>query len=324
MRNSSWIGSDGTAYVTRVVPVPTTISLEAQKELAKVILDAPLAITMEESRGGTDAWQAGAGEVSKGLYPAKVEAGGVAGVPVRFVTPFTIAEDKQERVLINLHGGGFNSDAGSLTETIPIAHLTGIKVVAVLYRLAPEHPFPAGLEDAVTVYQELLTTYEPSHIGVYGTSAGAILTAEMTVKLKQLGLPLPAVTGIFSGIGDFSQIGDSFAMYALNGLSGYLEVPGSKLRDTQYTGTTNPKDPVLSPIYADLTGFPPTLFVTSGRDFLVSGTTTLHRAYLRAGVDAHLVEFEALPHAFWNNAELPESKEAYQIMAKFLERHLGR
>jgi len=81
---------------------------------------------------------------------------------------------------------------------------------------------------------------------------------------------------------------------------------------------------VLSPVYADLSGFPPTLFITSGRDLLLSGTTILHRAYLRAGVDAQLVVFEALPHAFWNNPDLPESKEADQLMAAFLAKHLGK
>jgi monoterpene epsilon-lactone hydrolase len=81
---------------------------------------------------------------------------------------------------------------------------------------------------------------------------------------------------------------------------------------------------VLSPVYADLKGFPPTLFITSTRDLLLSGTTILHRAFLRAGADAQLVVFEALPHAFWNDAHLPESKEAYGIMAGFFDKNLGR
>jgi acetyl esterase/lipase len=252
-----------------------------------------------------------------------VSADTIAGVPVRIVTPLTIAPEKRDRVLINLHGGGFNSDSGSLTETIPIANLTGTKVVAVLYRLAPEHPFPAGLEDAIAVYKELLKTYKPGHIAIYGTSAGAILTAEVTAKLKQLHMPLPGATGIFSGMGDFSQGGDSNAIFALNGFSGHLDPPrpGAHQIDS-YIASTDPKDPVLSPLYADLSGFPPTLFITSGRDLLLSGTTILHRAYLRAGVDAQLVVFEALPHAFWNNPALPESKEADRIMAKFLLAHI--
>ena len=130
---------------------------------------------------------------------------------------------------------------------------------------------------------------------------------------------------MFSGTGDLSQGGDSTAMYALDGLSGHLDPPQHDLKDLgPYVGTTNPRDPILSPLYSDLTGFPPTLFITSTRDLLLSGTTILHRAYLRAGVDAQLVVFEALPHAFWNNPELPESKEADGLMAKFFDTHLGK
>jgi acetyl esterase/lipase len=321
--DSSKIAPDGTAYVTRVVPVPTTISPEAQKMLARVVSDSAVPQTLEQRRTGTDKWQARAGEASKKLYPANVASDTIAGVPVRVVTPLSIPPEKRDRVLINLHGGGFNSDSGSLTESIPIANLTGTKVIAVLYRLAPEHPFPAAVDDAVAVYKELLKTYKPEHIGIYGTSAGATLTAEVTVKLKQLKLPLPGATGIFSGMGDFSRDGDSIAIYALNGFSGHLDPPKREVHDGEYSGSTDPKDPVLSPVYADLAGFPPTLFITSGRDLLLSGTTILHLAYLRAGVDAELVVFEALPHAFWNNPALPESKEADKIMAAFFDKHLG-
>jgi acetyl esterase/lipase len=293
--------------------------------LSRVVSDAPVPQTLEQRREGTDKWQASAGEASIKIYPAKVAESTIAGIPVRIVTPLSTAAAKQDRVLINLHGGGFNSDSGSLTETVPIANLTGTKVVAVLYSLAPEHPFPAGLDDAIAVYKELLKTYRPSHIGIYGTSAGAILTAEVTVKLRQLKLPLPAATGIFSGMGDFSRSGDSTAIYALNGFSGHLDTPEPPAEQSKaYTGSTDLKDPVLSPMYADLTGFPPTLFITSGRDMLLSGTTILHRTYLRAGVDARLVVFEALPHAFWNNPSLPESKEDDHIMAAFLNSQLGR
>jgi acetyl esterase/lipase len=293
--------------------------------LARVVSDADVPQTLAQRRAGTDKWQAGAGEASKKLYPAHVAADTIAGVPVRVVTPLSIAPDKRDRVLINLHGGGFNSDSGSLTETIPIANLTGVKVIAVLYRLAPEHPFPASLDDAVAVYKELLKTYRPDHIGIYGTSAGAILTAEVTAKLKQLKLPMPAATGIFSGMGDFSRTGDSIALFALNGFSGHLDPPKPDSHDAgPYAGSTDLKDPVLSPIYGDLTGFPPTLFITSGRDLLLSGTTLLHRAYLGAGVDAQLVVFEALPHAFWNNPGLPESKEADRIMAGFFSKYLAQ
>jgi acetyl esterase/lipase len=240
------------------------------------------------------------------------------------VTPLSVPAGKQQMVLINIHGGGFNSDSGSLTESIPVAHLAQVKVVAVLYRLAPEHPYPAGRDDVIAVYKELLKTYQPKNIGIYGTSAGAILTGEVAVRLKQLGLPQPAVLGIFSGKGDFSRTGDSLAMYALNGLSGHLDPPNPAVHDSEYVGGTDPQDPALSPVFADLSGLPPTLFVTSGRDILLSGTSILQRKFMAAGVDTQMVLFEALPHAFWNNMSLPESKEMHEISARFFVEHLGK
>jgi acetyl esterase/lipase len=257
------------------------------------------------------------------ICPNQLVEDKIAGVPVRIVTPEGMPESNRDKVLMNLHGGGFDSDSGSYTETIPIAGYSKIKVVAVVYRLAPEQPFPAAVDDAVAVYKELLKTYKPQHIVIYGTSAGAILTAEVAAKLKQLGLPMPAALGIFSGMGDFARPGDSIAMYGLRGLSGHLDVPTGGSLVSAYSGTADPREPVLSPIYGNLHGLPPTLFVTSGRDMLLSGTVNLHRAYLRDGVDARLVVFDALTHAFWYDPQLPESIEANRMMADFFVKHLG-
>jgi epsilon-lactone hydrolase len=320
--NSSVLDSNGTAHVTRVIPIPTTISSEAQASLRR-----PAGAenqTPAERRTSTDTWQTRAGEASLKAYPVKIESLTIAGVPVRNVLPVDETPQHPDHVLINVHGGGFNADSGSFTESIPIAHLTHTRVVAVLYRLAPEHPFPAAVDDTIAVYRDLLKTYKPSHIALYGTSAGAILTAEVAVRLKQLNLPLPGALGIFSGMGDLSQTADSQAMYSLRGLTGSLPVAGTEPHNTEYTGTTDPKDPVLSPLYADLHGMPPTLFITSGRDLLLSGTTILHRAFLRNGADARLIVFEALPHAFWNDISLPETKEAYAYMADFFSQQLNR
>ena len=110
-KDSSQIDANGTAYVTRVVPVPDTISPEAQKMLSHVVSDAAVPQTLEQRRTGTDKWQSGAGDASKKIYPANVESSTIAGVPVRIVTPLRIPADKSDRVLINLHGGGFNSDS---------------------------------------------------------------------------------------------------------------------------------------------------------------------------------------------------------------------
>lgn len=320
--NSSVIGPDGTAHVTRVVPVPKAMSPEAQHMLAQPAIDDPTPQPLAVRRSSTDTWQAGAGEAFRKLYPVDVQSATIAGVPVKVITPANIPADHGDRVLINLHGGGFNSDSGSLTETIPVAYLAQTKTIAVLYRLAPEHPFPAGLDDAVAVYREQLKTHKPENIAIYGTSAGAILTGEVAVKLRQLGLPLPGALGVFSGMADFSRHGDSEAIYGLRGFSGHLDLPKPD-SNSDYVGSTDRTNPVLSPVFADLHGMPPTLFITSTRDLLLSGTSSMHRAFLRAGVDAQLVVFEGLPHAFWNDQRLPETKEANEIMASFFTKHLG-
>lgn len=323
-RDTSYIDSSGTAHITRVVPLPQTISPEARAMLARPVPDEEPPESLAERRARTDAYTARARVAWSKLCPNRIVESTIAGVPVRIVTPEGMPESSRDKVLMNLHGGGFNSDSGSYTESIPIASYTKIKVVAVLYRLAPEHPFPAAVDDAVSVYKALLKTYTPGHIVIYGTSAGAILTGEVAVKLKELGLPMPAALGIFSGIGDFARAGDSASMYSLRGLSGPLEPPSGEPHDPFYTGGTDPRNPVLSPVYADLRGLPPTLFVTATRDALLSGTVNLDRAFLEAGVDAHLVVFDALTHAFWYDPALPESIEANHMMADFFVKHLKK
>ncbi|HLK19473.1 MAG TPA: alpha/beta hydrolase fold domain-containing protein [Bryobacteraceae bacterium] len=323
-RDTSYIDADGTAHVTRVVPVPDTISPEVQKRLRRQEPDQGPPVSLADRRKGTDAYTARARVEWSKLCPNRLVEEKMAGVPVRIVTPEGMPEANRDKVLMNLHGGGFNSDSGSYTESIPIASYSKIKVVAVIYRLAPEHPFPAAVDDSVAVYKELLKTYQPKHIVIYGTSAGAVLTAEVASRLKQLGLPLPAALGIFSGLGDFARHGDSEAIYSLRGFSGHLDPPDPGTRDKEYLAGTDPRDPVLSPIFSDLHGYPPTLFVTSGRDLLLSGTANLHRAYLLAGVDARLVVYDALPHAFWYDSTLPEAIEANHLMADFFVQQVSK
>jgi epsilon-lactone hydrolase len=323
-RDTSYIDAEGTAHVTRVMPVPATISAQAQQSVGRAAPDQTPPQSLAERRTQADANTARAGAAWSKLCPNRMVVDKIAGVPVRIFTPEGLLESNHDKVLINLHGGGFNSDSGSLAESISIAGYSKIKVVSVMYRLAPEHPFPAGVDDAITVYKELLKTYKPNHIVIYGTSAGAIITGEVAAKLKLLGLPMPAALGIFSAIGDFAIAGDTSSMYAVRGLAGHLDPAGSGPHDPYYIGEADPKDPILSPIYSDLHGLPPTLFISSTRDMLLSGTANLHRAYLSAGVDARLVVFDALPHAFWYDATLPESQQASHIMADFFVKQLGK
>ena len=324
-KDSATFDADGTAHITRVVPMPATISTEAQTWLESLTRSTPGPETLAERRARTDVWRAQDSAEARKLYPVTVEEATTAGVHTDIIAPLSMPAENRSRVLINLHGGGFNSDSGSLIEGVPIANLAKIKVVSVYYRLAPENPFPAAVDDVVAVYRELLKTYKPHSIGMFGTSAGAILTGEVAVRLKQLGLPLPGALGIFSSLADFSRVGDARQLFTLNGFPGELQpVDPKHLPDDQYVGKTERKDPVLSPLFADLHGMPPSLLVTSTRDLLLSDTAIFHRALLRAGNDSQLVVFEALPHAFWYHFQLPETREAIELMAQFFDNKVER
>jgi epsilon-lactone hydrolase len=324
-QDSATFDPDGTAHIARVVPMPFTVSPEAQKWLASLTQKSTAPQTLAQRRAATDEWREQDSAEARNLYPVNVEETSLGGVRTDIITPPSTPEANRGRVLINLHGGGVNSDSGSLIEGVPIANLAKVKVVSVYYRLAPENPFPAAVDDVVAVYKELLKTYKPRGIGIFGTSAGATLTAQVAVRLRQLRLPLPAALGLFSVYPDYSRPTDSQELFTLDGFPGRLE-PRDPHRplDDPYVGNTDRKDPVLSPLFADLKGMPPSLLITSTRDVLLSNTAMFHLALLRAGVEARLLVFEALPHAFWYHFQLPETKEALGMMAKFFEENVGR
>src|SRR5215470_940830 len=242
-KNSATFDPDGTAHVTRVIHPPATISPEAQKWMDSLRGNVAHDSSLEERRKWTDEWRARQSAVAKKLFPVNIQEQTIGGVRCDVITPLATPDTNKNRVLINLHGGGFNSDSGSQIEGDPIVNLAKIKVVSVYYRLAPENPFPAAVEDVVAVYKELLKTYKSKNIGIFGTSAGAILTAEATSRFRQLGLPLPGALGIFSGLADYSRIGDSHLMYSLTGLPGEFDAPDPShpLLDA-YVGKTDPKD----------------------------------------------------------------------------------
>jgi epsilon-lactone hydrolase len=137
--------------------MPPTISPEAQKWLASLdhCRSQLPPETLAERRAHTDAWRAQDSAEARKIYPVNVEETSIAGVRTDIITPLASRSPNPtpNRVLINLHGGGFNSDSGSLIEGIPIANLAKIKVVSVYYRLAPENPFPAAVDDVVAVYK---------------------------------------------------------------------------------------------------------------------------------------------------------------------------
>ena len=297
-------------------PMPDTVSPAARAaatESARFVMPDPLP-PMPVIRQLVSGMQAAMGKQLEKRYAVRIEEAVIAGVPVRIVYPKGVIALGRAPVLLNLPGGGGKVDAGSLTETIPIAALTGIPVVAVLYRHTPDHPYPAALDDALAVYQALEKDRKASRIGVYGTSAGAVLSGQVIARLTSLGRPMPAALGFFSGSADASKKGDSMA---------WMPMPGGALgADPSYDIPL--ADPVLAPLYGKLAHYPATLLVSSTRDLALSSTSIFGRALVEQGVDARLVIFDGLPHAFWTHMlDAPETDQANALMATFLKRRLA-
>ncbi|NIJ39716.1 acetyl esterase/lipase [Sphingopyxis panaciterrae] len=296
-------------------PLPDTLSAEGKAAAAAAARQAmpdPLP-PIADIRAFIGTLQATMGAALQKRYEVRVEAATIAGIPVRIVYPKGVSALGKGPVLLNLHGGGFAIDSGSLTETIPIAARTGLPVVAVLYRLAPEHPYPAALDDALAVYQALEKDRKAKSIAVFGTSAGACLSGQLMARLAGMGRPMPAALAFLSGSADLSLRGDS---------ESWLPGPGFDWV-ASYAGQTPLADPILSPLHGDVSRFPPTLLMTSSRDFLLSPTAILARKLTEQGVDARLVMFDGLPHAFWAYMAISESDQANELVARFLKDRLA-
>lgn len=251
----------------------------------------------------------------------------IAGVHVYEYTPKDgIASSNENRVLVNLHGGGFSGcwPGCAELESIPIAALMHIKVISIDYREGPDNKFPAASEDVASVYSDLLKTYNPHSIGIYGCSAGGMLTAMSMAWFQTHSLPAPGAIGIYcASAGGFG--GD--ATYTAFPL-GEASMPPASPPSTSalgYFSTAKMHDPLVSPLdsLAVLAKFPPTLLITGTRDFAYSGAIYTHEQLVKLHVDAELHVWEGLFHGFFYNADVPESRDAFNVMIKFFDRHLA-
>lgn len=250
------------------------------------------------------------------------------GVAVMSVEPVNGAKRRnQARVLINVHGGAFMWGAGSgaLVEAIPIAAMMRVRVVTVDYRLAPEHAYPAASEDVAAVYKALLKRYPAKNIGIYGCSAGGIITAQAVSWIRKQGLPRPGAIGTLCGTGA-PYSGDSPYLAGVVKSDGSHDLPPlPNTLPTAYMAGVAASDPQAYPLLSDIetASMPPTLLLAGGRDFAVSALTLAHRRLSAAGVRSELQIFDGLPHAFFVWPGMPESMEAYQLISRFFDRWLG-
>jgi acetyl esterase/lipase len=261
-------------------------------------------------------------EAQKRHYAVTMTRETIGGVDVQVFDPKDgISAANKKRVLINLHGGGFllGWPYASQIESIPMAAVARIKVVSVNYGKFPEAKFPRASEDVAAVYRALLKQYKPSQIGLYGCSAGGILASEAIAWFQKEKLPSPAAIAILSASLDPSFQGDS--AYITPHFGSLLQAPiGGKTPFPYFTGA-DVNDPLVSPSHspAILAKFPPTLLATGTRAGDMSATTRSHLDLLKAGVDAQLALWDGLDHCFLYNPDLPESRDAYALIAKFFD-----
>jgi monoterpene epsilon-lactone hydrolase len=304
---------------------------------------APEMRTIAEARAYQDLMFSSTLKRMHDLYKVDISETKIGGIGVRVISPSgDVAAKNKDRVLINLHGGAFyqGENVEALIESIPVASVAGMKVVAVDYRQGPEYKFPAATVDAVAVYREILKSTKANNIGIYGCSAGGSLTAMVTAALIQEKLPLPGGIGIFSSgaFGDF--IGDPQEKGTWGGdsrywaplLYGRAKLPIKKSEQEvvpftrDYLSDVDVSDPLVSPAESPdlLAKFPPTLLLTGTRSYDMSATVETRRQLIKNGVEADLHVWDGLGHCFIFTPDLPDAKEAYDVIGKFFNSRLGR
>jgi monoterpene epsilon-lactone hydrolase len=312
------------------LPVPTTVSLPLRKLIAAPLPSGPTPSSNEE-------WKAlvrRSADASAAQVPGLLTHFGIAreqsqlaGVTVYLFTPKDLPPENRNRLLVHVHGGAyvqFPGESGN-PEAILMAGYAHMKVLSIDYRMPPDHPYPAALDDAMAVWRSLVKTHSPKSMAIFGTSTGGGMTLAMILRAKAEGLPLPAAIAPGTPWSDLTKTGDS---YFVNDrvddvLVTYDGVLGAAAK--LYANGHDLKDPFLSPIYGDFHGFPPTLLTTGTRDLFLSNTVRVHRKLKQAGVEAVLNVYEGQSHAQYAlAADSPESTEAFTEIAAFFAGHLAR
>lgn len=314
----------------RSIPVPETVSPQLQAAIAR-----PLDPKFNIAPSTVAEWKARIEEAARATVATlsalreklgvRVAATTIAGVRAFIVSPQQARN--QRHILLHLHGGVrvLNPGEAGTREAILMAGLGGFKSISVDYRMPPDFPFPAALDDAVAVYRELLRSIEPKSLGVYGTSAGGSLTLTTLLRAKMEGLPMPAAIALGTPTVDLSRTGDSLFTNCF--VDNVLGTQDGFIRETAilYANGRDLKDPLLSPIYGDVSGFPPAILTTGTRDLYLSNTVRMHRKLRAAGVEAVLQAWEGQSHAqYLADVDAPETKEYHDEVARFLERHLAK
>ena len=275
------------------IPLPTTVSPELRKVIAAPVprLDPPeTAEAWRKLQRERDATAAeGARALAKALG-ATIRPTKVDGVSCYRIVPKDLAPENGRRLLVHCHGGAyvFNAGEACLTEALLVAHACKTPVLSVDYRMPPDHPFPAALEDAVAVWKGVHPQHGAANTALFGTSAGGGLVMATVLRLKELGVPLPGALFVGTPWTDLTKTGDSYFTNAeIDNVLGRYE---GLLHDAArlYANGKDLSNPLISPVGGNVSDFPPTILITGTRDLFLSNTIRTHRRLRQAGVQADL------------------------------------
>lgn len=258
-------------------------------------------------------------------YPVETTEETIGGVQVIRVRPKGgIKPANRRRVLIEVHGGSFmvGWPSVALLDSIPVAALSGIEVIAIHYRLFPEAQHPAALEDLTKVYREVLKTHRPANIGIFGGSAGGVITLQSIPWFAKQGLPRPAAIAPLSAAFQ-TATGDS----AIWNFSGGFSMPGTTLvQRGGYFGKDYDRRNIVPEVTPEALAFyPPTLWMAGTRAPELSGVAIGHTSLLKRGVASELYLIEGGWHQSYSTApDTPESQDAMRYIASWFDRRLGR
>ena len=312
------VDSDGTIHWgPRTIPPPPLASAEAKTAYAHQFWSEMK--SLEAKRGLGDqafgARIAASKATALKMYPVSGEDQRVGGIAVTLYTPQDLPATNRDKIALE-----FEIDA----EAIQVANFGHMKVMSVHYRGGG--PSIPGNEDIIAVYREMLKTYKPKNIAMFGTSGWCTLAQTTIMWLPEQKLPFPGAVGLLTCSGG-SNPGDS--RITNNGLDATLSTVVTGRPPVGGVGRVAARrkksDPPATPLDGDIpTGYPPAFLLTGTRDMCLSETVLLHRKLRAAGVEADLNVFEGMWHAFHDNPTLPESRDAMMALAQFFDTHLGK
>ena len=287
------------------------------KTVVEMLRANPMGETIAEQRAGMEAG-ADAAPLPEDVELEAVDAGGVPAEWTR------LPGASADRALLYLHGGGYVM--GSIRThrglCAGLARALGAPVLSADYRLGPEHPFPAAVEDGVAAWRHLLASgHDPARLAIAGDSAGGGLALAVAVRLRDAGDPLPGAIASLSGWLDLALTGGTWETLA--GVDPLLTREGLGLYREAYLAGASPTDPLASPLYADLAGLPPLLLQVGTAETLLDDSRELARRARAAGVEVTLEEWDEMFHD-WQMfaAMLPEGQQAIDAVGQFLRKTL--